>query len=135
MNSLFEIKEDVVLEDIQKLHPAIWIIFTAALLYCKRNNLTCRITSLINDRGSLGRKVRSRTHGDGRAIDLGIRAEDGWTDTHVQRLCHKLNTDYSDIAAISASDYQPRSAIPKPDHIHLQCRNVSMEELNKFIKE
>lgn len=135
MNNLFEIKDDIVLEDIQKLHPAIWIIFTGALLYCKRNNLTCRITSLINDRGSLGRKVRSRTHGDGRAVDLGIRAEDGWTNTHVQRLCHQLNTDYSDIAAISASDYKPRAAIPKPDHIHLQCRRVSMDELNRFIKE
>ena len=47
---LFEVKEDIDLKDLQKLHPAIFIIFGAAILYCKRNNLTCRITSIISDR-------------------------------------------------------------------------------------
>ena len=130
---LFEIKEDIILEDIQKIHPAMWIIFTGALLYCKKNNLVCRITSIIGDRENVISK--SRTHSDGRAIDIAIRASDKWNPVHVQRLCYQLNTDYSDIAAISASDLKPRAAIPKNTHIHLQCRNLTIEQLNKFIKE
>lgn len=128
---LFKIKEDIDLKDLQNLQPAIWIIFTGALLYCKRHNLTCRITSIISDRGNVNAK--SRTHETGRAIDLGVRAEDGWTDLHISRLTHQLCKDYADIAAISASDLLPRAAIAKPTHIHLQCRPQA--DISKFIKE
>lgn len=128
---LFEIKEDIDLNDLQKLQPAIWIIFTGALLYCKRHNLTCRITSIISDRGQVNAK--SKTHEQGRAIDLGIRAEDGWTDLHVSRLAYTLCKDYADIAAISFVDSIPRAAIVKSNHIHLQCRQDA--DVSKFIKE
>ena len=127
---LFEIKEDIVLEGIQKLQPAIWIIFTGALLYCKRHNLPCRITSIISDRDKVNAK--SRTHEQGRAIDIGIRGP-GWTSTHVHRLTHQICQDYADVAAISASDFKPRAAIAKSDHIHLQCRPNA--DVSKFIKE
>lgn len=128
---LFKIKEDIDLSDLQKLQPAIWIIFTGALLYCKRHNLTCRITSIISDRGNVNAK--SRTHETGRAIDIGIRPEDGFTDLHAARLCHVLCQDYEDIAALSHSDLSPRAAIQKHNHIHLQCRPRA--DVSKFIKE
>ena len=130
---LFEVKEDIDLKDLQKLNPAVWIIFTGALLYCKRNNLVCRITSIISDRGKVNAK--SRTHEEGRAIDIGVRAEDGWNPVHAQRMCYELNKDYSDIAAISYSDHKPRAAIAKSNHIHLQWRKITNDKLNKFIKE
>ena len=133
MDKLFEIKEDIDLKDLQKLHPAIFIIFGAAILYCKRNNLTCRITSIISDRGNVN--AVSKTHESGRAIDIGVRKEDGFTEMHAHRLCFQLNRDYSELAAISYSDHNPRAAIFKNNHIHLQCRNISNQELNKFIKE
>ena len=128
---LFKIKEDIDLNDLQKLQPAIWIIFTGALLYCKRHNLTCRITSIISDRGQVNAK--SKTHEQGRAIDLGIRKEDGWSDLHVSRLAHTLCQDYEDIAALSHSDLSPRACIIKPDHLHLQCRPNA--DVSKFIKD
>lgn len=128
---LFKTKYDIDLDDLQNLQPAMWLIFTGALLYCKRHNLTCRITSIISDRGNVNAK--SRTHETGRAIDLGVRAEDGWTDLHISRLTHQLCKDYADIAAISASDLLPRAAIAKSDHIHLQCRPQA--DISKFIKE
>ena len=131
MDNLFEIKEDIDLSDLQKLQPAIWIIFTGALLYCKRNGLTCRITSIIGDRGNVN--ARSRTHESGRAIDIGIRTEDGWDDVHVRRLTYSLCKDYEDIGALSHSDLCPRSAISKSTHIHLQCRPNA--DISKFIKE
>lgn len=128
---LFEIKEDIDLSDLQKLQPAVWIIFTGALLYCQRNGLTCRITSIISDRGNVNAK--SKTHETGRAIDLGIRKEDGWSDLHVSRLTYLLCKDYEDIAALSHSDLSPRAAIAKSNHIHLQCRPNA--DVSKFIKE
>lgn len=131
MDNLFEIKDDIDLNDLQKLQPAIWIIFTGALLYCKRHNLTCRITSIISDRGQVNAK--SKTHEQGRAIDLGVRAEDGWTQLHISRLAHQLCQDYEDIAALSYSDLSPRAAIVKSNHIHLQCRPDA--DISKFIKE
>ena len=133
MDKLFEVKEDIELEDFQKLHPAIWIIFSAALLYAKKNNLVCRITSIISDRGNVN--AVSKTHESGRAIDIGVRSEDGWTEVHAHRLCYQLNRDYSELAAISYSDHKPRAAIYKQNHIHLQCRNIKLDKLNKFIKE
>ena len=128
---LFEVKEDIVLSDLQKLQPAIWIIFTGALLYCHRNGLTCRITSIIGDRENVN--ARCRTHETGRAIDIGIRKEDGWSDAHAHRLAFQLCQDYEDIGALSHSDLSPRAAIAKSDHIHLQCRPNA--DISKFIKE
>lgn len=131
LDNLFEIKDDIDLSDLQKLQPAIWIIFTGALLYCKQHGLTCRITSIISDRGNVNAK--SKTHEQGRAIDLGVRAEDGWTNLHISRLAHQLCKDYADIAALSHSDLSPRAAIAKSNHIHLQCRPNA--DVSKFIKE
>lgn len=129
---LFEVKDDIILEDLQDLQPAMWVLLTAAIMYCKENNLTCRITSIINDRKHL-KNVRSSSHSEGRAIDLGVRDSDGWNDVHIQRLCFRLNEAYKDIAAISASDHVPRAAIAKSNHIHLQVRpNIS---ITKFVKE
>ena len=128
---LFETKEDIVLDDLKELQPAIWIIFTGALLYCKRNNLTCRITSIISDRQRV--EKQTSVHPSGRGIDIGIRKEDGWTDLHVHRLAYQLCRDYKDIGAVSASDLKPRAAVTKSDHIHLQCRPNA--DISKFIKE
>tara|TARA_Y100000004_G_scaffold68047_2_gene76323 strand:- start:409 stop:816 length:408 start_codon:yes stop_codon:yes gene_type:complete len=133
-DNLFKTKYDIDLDDLQKLQPAIWIIFTGALLYCHRNGLTCRITSIISDRGDdVNARAKSKTHQSGRAIDIGVREEDGWTDLHISRLTYLLCKDYEDIAALSHSDLSPRAAIAKSDHIHLQCRPNA--DVSKFIKE
>ena len=133
-DNLFKTKYDIDLDDLQKLQPAIWIIFTGALLYCHRNGLTCRITSIISDRGDDGiARAKSKTHQSGRASAIGVREEDGWTDLHISRLTYLLCKDYEDIAALSHSDLSPRAAIAKSDHIHLQCRPNA--DVSKFIKE
>ena len=130
---LFEIKEDIYLEDLQKLQPAIWIIFTGALLYCHRNNLPCRITSIISDRTSDEiKKKQTSVHPDGRGIDIGISGR-GWTNTHIHRLAHQLCSDYGDLGAISSSDGVARACVVKKDHLHLQCRRHV--DISKFINK
>ena len=123
---LFEIKEDIHLEDLQKLQPAMWVVLTSVIMYCKKHNLPCRITSIISDRDNVN--AVSKTHDTGRAVDISIR---GWRDIDCHRLCHKLQQDFSDIAAISYSDRRPRLALLKHDHIHLQVR-PSANVLDKF---
>lgn len=133
MDRLFEIKDDIVLEDLQELQPATMILFLAALLYAKDNNLVCRITSIKSDRKNVNSV--SGTHEDGRAIDIGCRSEDGWTKIHINRLCYRLNRDYGDIAAISSKDLKPRAVVYHDSgygaHLHLQVRpGIS---LGKFV--
>ena len=60
---LFEIKDDIVLEDIQLLQPAMWVVLTSVIMYCKKNNLPCRITSIISDRDNVN--AVSKTHDTG----------------------------------------------------------------------
>lgn len=128
---LFKTKKGINLEDLKSLQPGCWILFSAVLLYCHRNNLTCRITSIIGDRKNINAK--STTHEEGRAIDIGIRKEDGWNDVHIQRLAYFISRDYEEIGALSASDLCSRPIIIKPDHLHLQVRpNL---DVSKFIKE
>lgn len=129
MDNLFNIKDDIVLEDLQRLTPAMWVVLTAVIMYTKRNNLPLTITSIISDRGQVN--AVSKTHDQGRAVD--IRISD-WSKVHCQKLCFTLNTQYHDIAAISYSDRRPRCAILKKDHIHLQVRPGD-SVLDKFFKE
>ena len=124
---LFEIKEDIHLEDLQHLQPAMWVVLTYTIMFCQNNNLPCKITSIINDRKDVNAK--SKTHDQGRAVDISIA---GWRDVDCQRLCYKLNTSFHDIAAISYSDKQPRCSIVKSDHIHIQVR-PNANVLDKFV--
>lgn len=112
--------------DLQFLHPAVWILLTAAILYCEEHDLPFIITSLINDRE--GVEAKSRTHEEGRAIDISVR---GWSESQIHRFCHKMTTNYRDIAAISASDLEPRAALYHDNHIHLQVRPNA--NCNKFV--
>ena len=127
---LFECKDDVDLEDLKDLQPAMWVLFTSALLYCKEHNILLVITSINSDRKNINSV--STTHEEGRAVDI---STNGWPDLHINRLCYRLNRDHGDIAAISAKDLIPRAAIYHNSgygaHIHLQVRpGVS---LGKFI--
>lgn len=111
------LKEDVNPYDFKHLQPAAWILLTAVVLYCHRNNLKLTITSLISDRQNV--KAKSRSHDTGRAFD--IRRRD-WTDEDVSRFVAYFNTHYYDIGALSYTDKKVRVAVAKPDHIHLQVR-------------
>ena len=115
-------KEDVEARDLEMVHPALWILLLRTILYCAEFQIPCRVTSLISDRKNV--KSTSRTHEEGRAFDISI---DSWSEFHVHRFLFLMNSDYRDIAAISASDGNPRAAVyhnyqNQGKHIHLQVR-------------
>lgn len=120
------LKEDVNPYDFKHLQPATWILLTAVILYCEKNNLTLTITSLISDRQ--GVKSKSNTHNTGRAFD--VRRSD-WTQEEVSRFVAYFKTHYYDIGALSFKDKKVRVAVEKSDHIHLQVRPNA--DVSKFI--
>jgi len=129
---LFTLKSDVSLTDLQEMNPALWILFSATILYCKEYNLPCKITSIKSDRENV--RAKSLTHETGRAFDLSTL---GWTEMHIHRFVFLMNSDYREIAAISASDLEPRAAVwhdydGQGDHIHLQVKENA--NYNKFMK-
>ena len=67
---------------------------------------------------------QSRTHEEGRAIDISIR---GWNEVQIAEVTTLLNTRMVGIAAISSSDGAPRAVVVHEigalgRHFHLQVR-------------
>ena len=118
----FTLKSDCRIEDFMMLHPNLLIIIATVLTYANENDLDVEFTSIISDRENV--EAKSKTHEDGRAIDMSTK---GWNDFHISRIISLLEDKHSDIAAISASDLQPRPAVyhnynNQGDHLHLQVR-------------
>ena len=129
---IFNCQDDIDLEDLKMLQPALWILITRSMLYCSEYKLPFKITSIISDRGKV--KSKSRSHETGRAIDISSRS---WPDMHVHRFKYLMNRWYKDIAAISSSDLKPRAVIYHDvgygSHFHLQVRPNA--NFNKFVSK
>ena len=116
----FKIKQGVNIEDLTEMTPFALLLLGAAVQYCYNHDLDCTITSLkehVNGRVS-------RSHSDGRALDLSTRE---WDEPQITEFCNYMNSTYKSIAAISASDLKPRACIYHKIeggayHLHLQVR-------------
>jgi len=130
---LFETGDDIILGDIQEMESALLILYTATILYCKEYKLPCKFTSFKSDR--VGVRAKTKTHSEGRAFDLSVK---GWGDVQIHRFVFMMNNDYRDIAAVSASDGNPRAAVyheynGQGSHIHLQVkRNANYRKYMKW---
>lgn len=118
---IYKLKKGVKSKDLQLIEPALWILLTRTFLYCSEHKLPCTITSLINDRGKI--KSKSQTHQTGRAFDLSSK---DWPEFYIHNFQHVMNTQYSEIAAISATDMKPRAAVYHDagygSHFHIQVK-------------
>ena len=120
MRQLFDIKDDVSINDLMFISPHVFAMLSTVALYCTEFNLPLTITSLKEEvKGRV-----SNTHRDGRAMDISVK---GWPDLHIYRLKRILNRDFKEVAAISASDNKPRAAIVHAIegnalHFHLQSK-------------
>lgn len=124
MANLFEIKDDIDLEDMmQWQEPLLWL-FAATVRWCREVGVPCKITSLIRDRQNV--KAVSRTHESGRAYDLSIQ---GWSKTHIHKFCFFMNSNYSDWGAIGKTSGKSIVALYHNNHIHVQIRpNASVDK-------
>jgi len=125
---LFEIKEDVNLNDMRHWDMALMYIFADLCRFCQLHDSPLTITSLISDRDNV--LFTSRTHAEGRAFDIRTHH---YSSVLQHKIVHHLNTKYKDWGAISSSDHKSRVAVLKPDHIHIQVRPNA--DINRYIKE
>lgn len=116
----FEIKDDVVLEDIMLLSPKVLIVLGHLITFADTRGLPVVVTSIISDRENV--QSVSRTHEDGRALDVSVK---GWTKTDIDDCIAYLNNIASHYGAISYSDNERRVVVyhnyrGQGDHLHLQ---------------
>ncbi len=130
---MFSKKDEVNLEDLMGITPALLYLHTAFVLYCGHNDLPVTITSIMD-------KVEGRVsdaHHHGRAIDYSSR---GWTSDDVEGAVKHFNKKYAKLAAVSYTDNKPRALIHHRDpntgalHFHLQVRWMDYPELIKLTK-
>ena len=105
--------------DLMSIHIELFKMFAVLASFCNHYDLPLVVTSMID-------KVPGRKHGthiDGRAFDISVK---NWTELDIHRVVHRFNTNFKDVAAISASDGKPRAAIAHDiglgAHIHFQVK-------------
>ena len=125
---LFDLKPDCDLTDMCEWHEALLWVFAATVRFCRENNLALVITSLKSDRTNV--QSVSSTHEDGRAFDIRTRE---WDRATIHKLEYFLNTNYSDLGAISKSNGAPRVAYYHNNHMHIQVRPNA--DLSKYLSE
>jgi hypothetical protein len=120
----FTLKSDCKYSDFSMLHPNLFLMISTVLLFARKRRLNVVFTSIITDRE--GVHAKSRTHEDGRAIDVSVK---GWSEFDINDCIALLEEKHIDIAAISSGDFKKRPAVyhnyqNQGDHIHIQVKPV-----------
>lgn len=127
---LFNIKDDIILEDMLEWEEALFWVFAAVIRFCNQHNLPLTITSMKSDRQNVD--AVSNTHETNRAVD--IRCSGGkWSDVWIHKLCYFLNSNYREWGAISRSTGKPLVALFHKNHIHIQVKSNC--DLGKYLKQ
>lgn len=120
MKQNFVLKSNVDVEDLTRIHPNLLLLFAHINKYAYDNNLPVTVTSITG--AAFGR--RTRTHKEGRAIDVSLR---GWPEEFIEDIELTFNKLFKNEAAISASDLKPRAIVVHDagtgNHIHAQVRS------------
>lgn len=89
--------KDVNPMDILKIEPRLLSIMATISEFCKQNNITFIITSIIRDE-KRNREVGgvSKTHVEGRAFDFSIRSKWGWDDKLLDRMVKLVEDKHGD---------------------------------------
>lgn len=117
---MLQVKESVFVEDLLMVNPKLLIALGHFIMYAEKHNLPVTITSIIHDRKNVASV--SRTHEDGRAVD--IRSRD-WPKKHIEGVVDHMMHIANHYGAISASDYERRVIIHHKvkgggEHFHIQ---------------
>jgi hypothetical protein len=121
-------KDDRKSMDLMYIHWSLAMIVAAMSGYCQKHKLRLQITDSISTyaEDTFLKRV-SRTHREGRAIDLSVR---GWEKSDIEMFVdfwngHHYNKDYG---AISASTMKPKLVYYHDaghgKHLHIQVKGV-----------
>jgi len=104
-------------EDIGYMQPALIVVLSAVLQFCRNTMLNCRITNI---RHRFPNSV-SNTHPEGRAFDVSVR---GWSKENIKECVKYVEKRIGYLGAISSRDNQRRIAVVHDigygRHIHFQ---------------
>jgi len=125
LSTFFYCSEGIAITDLQRVSPRLIVVLGDLIENLHRRGMPpLKMTSIIRDKNSKI-KSASRTHQEGRAIDISIM---GWDVEEADDIVHDFNSKYEDIAAISASDGVPRLMLLHNSgygpHIHIQVRRM-----------
>lgn len=123
LSMFFYCKDGVALTDIQRVDPRLIMVLGDLMQHTiERKMPPIQITSMVRSESSKI-KSASKTHQQGRAIDISIK---GWDVLEADDIVSEFNDKYRDIAAISSRDGIPRLMICHNvgygPHIHIQVR-------------
>lgn len=115
--------KDGVNPEYQTMHPQIFVVLGHLFMWCQSNGLTCTLTST-NEKVGFNRK--SRTHQEGRAVDVRVWS---FTEDQIKALTAYLNKTCGHLGAISTKDGERRLIVRhgteaggRGDHLHLQVK-------------
>ena len=129
--------------DMNFIHPNLFLLLGLVNQYCLENDIQLQLTSMYRSEEENRRiGAKSVTHTQGRAVDISIREELGWTYEKTQLLVDYLNqlvetehleegtpNPFFEIGAISARDKVQRPIVVHNvghgAHIHLQVRQTA----------
>lgn len=115
-------------ESFNKLHPKLQQIAYFIAGFCAQNNIKFVITSTIRSKERNAQVLaKSLTHVEARAFDFSIRESHGWTDDLLFILVDKIERNYKEVGAVTASGKQVvifnhSTDVPGSWHSHIQIR-------------
>jgi hypothetical protein len=121
MKKSFTSQDDI--RELEDVSPWILIILADIIMWALARNLRVVLTSIIRPKND--GISESKTHQDGRAIDLSVK---GWSETQIKELSEYINLKYQAIGAISAKDGISRACYYHNNgngwHFHIQVRPI-----------
>src|SRR5690606_16303516 len=100
-------KTEVNPQDFLRIEHRIIEVMGSIAEYCKNNDITFIITSMIRT-SERNREIgaKSTTHIEGRAFDFSVRSTLGWNNTHMKKIENLINDKYTTYGEYSEGKFQ-----------------------------
>lgn len=125
--NIFKCKRESDIAQLNSINPFLFKMLAHIIVMCSEHGVTPVITSVIRtpeENAAVG--AVSKTHIEGRAIDISIR---GWDKDFIKQVETEINFLFSNVGAISASTGKPRPIVVHDvgfgAHIHVQTRRIN----------
>ena len=135
------------MEDILKMHPALMSIYTFTTWFCYQYNIDCHWTSFHRPKDKIS---KSKTHQTYRALDLSLDEKHGWTQSLKDQYEADINIYFKNVGALV---WKGGKLVSRPilihknkividnkvveldgEHAHLQIRwNINRKITNNYL--
>lgn len=121
MKKRFNCKDPYELHELRMIHPKLMLVFAALNYWCDNRSLPLVITSIIRTEEENKRVgAKSRTHIEGRAMDISVK---DWDEQDIMEAQRFLEGEYYHWGAISKDTQKRRLVVLHKGtamHLHIQ---------------